>query len=597
MDLFGFKSRKYYVCFNLKFLTLILVLISCTWAQENIPSFNFTCNSTGLYVKIAFSKPFIGIAYAKGHRFDPLCSMTQSSVLDGFLTLPLTACGTYVQETNHPWITNTIIIQQNPLVWTTDDLEKSVICSLPRSFENFLNSSVLLDQIYESHSLPPTYSSSDIELGLAVFPEDNDKIFDYTSTHLTVFQLLNRTIYKDVGVKSCIAHDEEILDGNASIHQITNPEGCFTDNSENSSSLMIHYTETGIWADIKIKTLEMDSSDHIYLACEIFLCRTKCNCSEIDQQLTGYPISVISHKLTKRSTGQSSEILSLKQYQARTRYLKSTVQALMNSIIEQRKQNDKKSKLRKRLMRLDDSSSLSETDNSGSHTFITSTETFSPEPLSTMFNNIEPHLIDIYDDSDSEPHLIDIHDDSDSEPHLIDIHDDSDPEPHLIDIHDDSDSDSELHMIDDYDDSDPGESHHDSREEPSATSETFTVDSNMAIVTLSKEFKDNGTKIAPDEELQEKGMTNVSNNVVSSVNDGAENIKITTTAISVFPPLEGANDHLGNCVPRLRFVIVIVVLGFSIGCLLLVTCGMVLYIRKEKKRNKLNDFLLYSIGF
>ncbi|GBL95493.1 hypothetical protein AVEN_54102-1 [Araneus ventricosus] len=557
MEIFGFKARKVYGCFELKYVTLLMVLIPCAWTRYDIPSFNVTCDSTGLFVKIAFSKPFNGTVYAKGYRFDPLCSMSKSSVLDGSLALPLTACGTYVQETNNPWITNTVVIQQHPLIRTVNDLEKSVICSLPHPFENFWDSTLLLDQIYESHSLPLTKSSSDIHLESDVFQEDSATIFDYSFTRLIIFQLLNGSIYNDVGIESCIAHNALVLAGNASVHQITNPEGCFTIDSENSN-LTIIGTDEGLTAYVEMKNLEMESSDSLYLTCEVILCKTKCRCSEIDQQQTEHSTTVISHKLTKRSTDTSSEMFSLKQYETRTRYLKSTVKALMDRIVEQRNQNDK-SKIRKRLMRLDDSSILSEANSFGSRAITTSTEIFSPESVSTEFYNIEPHLVDVYDDYDPD------------------------------DSHQDYDS---------HHDYDPDDSHHDYKEEPSPTTEFSTVDSDMVVVTLPKEFKDNGTETVSDEELQGKGTIVLSDDVVSSVNESTENIKTVTTTSSVFSPtVEVASDHLGSCIPRLRFVIVIVAMGFFIGCLLMVSCGMALYIRKEKKRNRLNDFLLYSIGF
>ncbi|CAL1287150.1 unnamed protein product [Larinioides sclopetarius] len=482
--------------------------------------------------------------------------MTESSVLDGSLALPLTACGTYVQETNQPWITNTVVIQQHPLIRTVNDFEKSVICSLPYPFENFWNSTFQLDQIYESHSLH-LMASSDAHSGSDIFHESSATIFDKSFTRLTIFQLLNGTVYNDIGIKSCIAHNAEVLAENAPVHQITDPEGCFTIHSENSS-LKIARTDEGLTAYVEMKNLEMGSSDNFYLTCEVILCKTKCKCSQIDQQ-TEQSTTVISHKLTKRST-DTSEMFSLQQYEARTRYLKSTVKALMDRIIEQRKPTDK-SKIRKRLMRLDDSSIPSEANSFGFHAAITSTEIFSTESVSNEINNIEPHLEDVYDYYD--------HDDS----HHVYNLDDSRQEYDLDD------------------------SRHDYKEEPSRITEFSTVDSDMVVVTLPKESKGKGTEIFPEEELQEKGTTVFSDDVASSVNEATEIIKADATS-SVFPPIvEVASNHLGSCIPKLRFVIVIVVMGFFMGCLLLVSCGMALYIRKEKKRNKLNDFLLYSIGF
>ncbi|GFY50240.1 ZP domain-containing protein [Trichonephila inaurata madagascariensis] len=90
----------------------------------------------------------------------------------------------------------------------------------------------------------------------------------------------------------------------------------------------------------------------------------------------------------------------------------------------------------------------------------------------------------------------------------------------------------------------------------------------------------------------EMSTTENSTDLVSFINETAKSIDlgniVTSTIVYSF------NEDNGNCIPRLRFTVIMVVFNFVILCLLLICCGMAFYIRKEKKRHRMDSFLLYS---
>ncbi|GFT13309.1 ZP domain-containing protein [Nephila pilipes] len=501
---------------------MMLGLVICNY--DNSPRLDVSCDATGLHLKISFSKPFNGIVFANGYKFDPLCSTSSDTPsVDEFLTLPLIACGTDVDQNETARVINTIVIQHHRLLETKYDLVEIVTCQLPEPLVDLFW--ISRNSLGQAFGYDAPQQKPQLELDL----KHGKQISKYGNKEFALFlvlQLRNKELYNDIYVKDCIVHDSEILDENTSAYHITDPAKCSNENSKMLSTFEVDSSGKGLMAYTEL--LPTDLKGKFYFTCEAILCKDTCKCPDVNKLPAFHLTKMVPHRLNKRSIASVPE--NSKSHDT-NRYLKSTIKVLTEKLMKYRKQSKARNNttLDKRIWTWIEVTTPYERDSKVE--VIAQTDTYVPEPVSTVLYNVEPHVIDIYNVSSDEL------DNSEFNETLS--------------------TDGLLPM----------------------------TETTIATEIWTKELIMNTTVRMPN--------TEDSKDLVLFINEteDCKNLDSVTTCQTITYDLN--KDH-GNCLPRLHFIITFVALGFIVLCLLLICCGMALYIRKEKKKHLIDSFLLYN---
>ncbi|GFQ91504.1 ZP domain-containing protein [Trichonephila clavata] len=509
-------------------LTILTMLGPVICNYDNSPRLDVSCDATGLHLKISFSKPFDGIIFANGFKFDPLCStLSDASSVDKFLTLPLMACGNNIEQAALPQVTNTIVIQHHRILATKYDQVEIVTCRLPEQIPDlFWISRNSFGQAfgYDAPQQKPRLEL-DLKQGWQI-PKYRGT--DKEHTDFLVLELRNKeshTIY----VKDCIAHDSEILDENSSVYQITDQSKCSNEDSKISSAFTINESNDGLMAYAELLPARMKIKGKVHFTCEALLCKDSCMCSDVNKLQTFHSTKVISFGLRKRSLASSGD--NLVKQQETNKYLKTTIKVMAERLAKYRKLSE----ARKNNATLDKRIAILGAVYTPSYAadlkfeVMTPTDMFVSDPVTTVMYNVEPHIIEIYNSS--------------------------------------------AHELDDSDFTETG-----------STDGLLSMTDGMTTEIWTEELKENF-------DLQ-TSTTESSTDLVSFINETAKSIDLDNVANSTI--VYSFKEDDGNCIPRLRFTVIMVVFSFVILCLLLICCGMAFYIRKEKKRHLIDNFLLYS---
>lgn len=505
-------------------LTILTMFSSVICNYDNSPRLDVSCDATGLHLKISFSKPFNGIVFANGFKFDPLCSTSSdANSMDEFLTLPLMACGTNVEQTTLPQVTNTIVIQQHRILETKYDLVETVTCPLPESLGDlFWTSQSSLGEAF-GYDAPQQKPQLDLDL------KQGWQILEYRGSNkdanFLVLQLRDKELYNDIYVKSCIAHDSEILDESTSVYQMTDPGKCSNEYSKTLSAFTVDASNKDLIAYSELLPARMRLKGKVHFTCEAVLCKDTCECSEVNKLQTFHSTKMASLGLQKRSIASAPD--NLINQQETNRYLRATIKVLAERLAKYRMQIEarKNATFDKRVSTWGEEFTPSYTTDLKVEV-IGPTDMYVSEPISTIIYNVEPHVMDIYNSSAHEL------------------------------------GDSEF-------------------KETLSTDSLLPMTDTMATENWTEELN-----------LLQMSTTEDSTDLVSFINETATSVDMANVSTST--TTNGVNEDRGNCIPRLRFTIIFVVLIFIILCLLLICCGMAFYIRKEKKRHLIDNFLLYN---
>ncbi|GFW06485.1 ZP domain-containing protein [Trichonephila clavipes] len=365
---------------------------------DNSPRLDVSCDATGLHLKILFSKPFDGIVFANGFKFDPLCStLSNASSVDKLLTLPLMACGTNMEQAALPQVTNTIVIQHHHILTTKYDQVETVTCQLPEQIGGlFWISRNSPGQVF-GYDAPQEKPQLELDLKQGwQIPKCVGS--DKEHADFLVLQLRNKESYNDVYIKDCIAHDSEVLDENTSVYRITDHSKCSNKDSNILSASTIN-DSNGLMAYAELLPTKYKIKGKVHFTCEALLCKDACKCSDVNKLQTFRLTKVISFGLKKRSITSAED--NLVRQQETNKYLKSTIKVMAERLAKYRKLSE----ARKIKATLDKRMAILAAENTSSYAtdpafdVISPTDMFVSEPVSTVMYNVEPHIIDIYNSS------------------------------------------------------------------------------------------------------------------------------------------------------------------------------------------------------
>lgn len=489
------------------------------------------------------------------------------------------ACDAFVRlpTESSPWMKGFIVFQQHPLVPTIDDFAEPFVCVIQKNV-NSSWSEVLEKASYALNDTPNVYSWLDFELLPEISIET--ELFDPSSLHLFLYVNGVRQ-FNDMVVTDCIAHRLPFLYGNTSFFQMTDPNGCINTITETLSPFYIMRTDRGLirGAYSKINPVSIQNLKNGFISCSAVLCKSTCECtndsSPIGHEIVftrKFPISSYLSSRSKRSVSEASSSSS-RSYQTRNRLMRSTVKALAERLMKYRRQprleiND--TDFEKRISFSEDEETTTMYTEDSSITFDP-TEQFISTGFSTeLYPNIEIRKLDMNN-------LLSVNISTTVIPEL-------EVEKMLTNL----------------------------VERPT------TVDPFPKYTTFKGSFPDNHSMtLIPELELVKKfnlveqSTTETDYNyettsehleeskqkheeVISTANVTTETGDLGQKVGNETIVAKESHEDPSYCVPKLKFVVVTTVLSFIVVCLILVSCGLVLYLRKEQKKHAIDNFLLYN---
>ncbi|GIY82887.1 ZP domain-containing protein [Caerostris darwini] len=372
-------ERSKLICFVLVMMCSRVICI-----QDNVANLNSTCDLNGLHVQFTFPKPFEGIVFAFGHRSEPTCStIPESPTLSESLTLPLTACGTVVEETDHPLVLNSIVVQYHRLLQTQYDYVEELSCRLTQNLSEQFWSSHNLDQTSQLNLQYQVEQSFHLKLDSQVMCE---KVNGVTSCNkrLLIFRLHDGGIHEDLGIKQCIAHDAKVISENTLIYGIDIQRQCSEVTPKNAYNFNVVKVNKGLVAFVKIKAPEIKSVKLTYITCEVAVCKAACDCPKNKTSQVYYLTTVVSHKLLKKSGDSSSEI-SPQQRKRQNRKFENDIETEVHKVLKYNNQTKDIAKSQKRIWSWLDGRSSQDIDPSIKKFISESTELYNTYSYTSVF--------------------------------------------------------------------------------------------------------------------------------------------------------------------------------------------------------------------
>ncbi|XP_035230558.1 uncharacterized protein LOC118202485 [Stegodyphus dumicola] len=522
------------VGFPKAFVCVLWLLVCLARGHKMTPRFNVVCDISGMHVQMTFVDAFSGVIFAKDHSSEKLCSVEiseKSPAMTVFLDLPLAGCGSQIRGASGMYqASNTIIVDD---VNTSYILERSLLCELsPVAEEQFL-------------SLPddgknPSWDSSrngylmswfDIRLAREVIGvEIPQKNF---SDHLLLILHINDGGQsQDLRVRNCYINNEEIISTNSTVYRMS--DGCPHSDDILQFSVLKNASSAEIVAYSVVKAFAVPLKNKLYLTCGILLCKNVCPnlCFNSAEEN-----NIVKHNSkVKRSVDESEPYVSYRYFQQRNRLMMSTIQALASELLNNKRQKYE-TDFKKRL-----SNTETET-NAVADSFIIPEGAEMTEFLPLDQNLKTNYSSDFVSRRDRKTFL----------------------------------PTSEITIIADKN---------------GITASSITQDASNFVPSFFSSFT--ATQNTNSEDSLENLYQFYSYNLT---------MKLSTLPVQTISP----SNHLLNkeivvgnlgiashCVPRMKFTIVTGLFCFILLCLLLICVGLILHIRKEKKKHSVDSFLLYN---
>ncbi|KAG8181536.1 hypothetical protein JTE90_025182 [Oedothorax gibbosus] len=551
------KWRHFLLPFWILFLALTAESLS------NDADLDYTCDESGLHLKMNFDRPFRGLVYIKGYSEDPNCRLIlPRSTSEASFNVPLMACDTFVRlrpETN-PWIKGFLVFQQHPLVSTVDDFTEPFLCVVQKKTKAPWTE--VLRKAYNTLNDSPKIDSwLDFELLPELVSEEQQSNFKFGSSYLFLY-INGARKFSDMVVTDCIAHREPFLLRNASILQMTNPNGCSNTSTKTLSAFNIMRNDRGVIVGTysEINPSQIPSLENGFVACSAVLCKRKCKCTK-NRSPKGYGI-IHSRKFPtsrfKRSIAESPNI-----NQTRT-FMKSTIKALAESLSKYRTQ----SKLLKNNTDFEKRASFSVKGKNVDDTTLGlyPTEQFVTEFTTEFSEDFEVHNLN-------------------TNLFSVNISTTIIPEKEVENIL--------ANLVE----------HTTTIKSTSKTNATSNdpFPGNYSITLIPEIVSEKKFNLIEQSTIETSSNYDTTTKVSEESTQNPEDIISTTIGTP------GTEEPTGNvtakaeesyldqsCTTQLKFVVVIAVLSFVIFCLILISCGLALYLKKERKKHIIDSYLLYN---
>lgn len=500
------------------------------------------------------------------------------STLEASFDIPLMACDAFVQPPNSsPWMKGFIAFQQHPLVPTIDDFVKPFVCVI-RKNTNRSWSEVLEKASYALNDSPNVYSWLDFELLPEISIET--ELFDPNSSHIFLYVNGVRQ-FNDMIVTDCIAHRLPYLYGNTSFFQMTDPNGCINIITETLSPFYIMRSNRGLirGAYSKLNPVSIENLRNGFISCSAVLCKSTCKCTN-DSSPIGHEIVFTgkfpSPYISSRSKRSVSEVPSSsnRSYQIRNRFMRSTVKALAERLMKYRRQPRREIQEtdfeRRVAISEDEETTAMYTDDDSSITFDPTEHFISTEFSTELYPNIEirklnrKNLLSVNISTTVIPelevekmltNLVELPTTVNPFPKHTTFNG-SFPDNHSMTLTPELELEKKFNLV-----------------EQSTTETISNYETTIEHLEESKQKHKDFTSIA---------------NVTTETGDLGQKVENETIVA------EESHEDPSYCVPKLKFVVVTTVLSFIVVCLILVSCGLVLYLRKENKKHAIDNFLLYN---
>ncbi|XP_068236797.1 uncharacterized protein [Palaemon carinicauda] len=298
--------------------------------MAQITSLDVQCEKSGMTVNVAFSQPFDGIIFSKGHFSNPACRYLDANSGRSSYTLyiPSEGCGSVMSQdgsvspdkkkrVSQTRIVNTIIVQNDPTIQEIWDVARTIKCDWVDNFVKSVAFSPFTVGMLDAQEVAfqgdsPIECWMDLKQGEYPNTQDVDSVVKIGETlSLMVYARDNGGMY-DVSVKDCYAYGGPDYDNpNVPQIQLTDSQGCVLKDKLISSFYTSRERDAKgevIVTYAYVKAFKFPDVMDVFMSCNIEVCKGDCDnlCGSTTTEgpfrsgstLFGEPITTLSPSTT-----------------------------------------------------------------------------------------------------------------------------------------------------------------------------------------------------------------------------------------------------------------------------------------------------------